>query len=372
MNILFFDSIDKDIFGGLENWIGMVAAHLVRKGHQVAVAGRPGSQYLRRMAAIDDRIKILPVNISGDFNPITIAGIKRLLNDHDIDVVTVNFNKDIRLAGLAARWRGKTRVLWRVGMNITKNNFVHRNLTPRLIDGVITPSRSLKNQLIESGYIMPDMVHVIPNGTKLKDSGLSIEDARHRLREKYNLPPQSTIAVNSGRFVNHKGHAFLIEAAPTIVAKHPDIVFLFLGDGYLQKKHQQRISKLNLEKQFVFAGMLDDLQLELMGSDLMVHPSIIEPFGISLIEGMQAGLPIIASAVGGIPEVVGKTECAVLVDPGNVDQLATAVNSVLDSPGRMRQMGQAAQKRWREEFTIDIMLGRVEQYLTQFMYAENR
>ncbi len=366
MNILFFDSIDKNIFGGLENWIGMLATGFVSKGHNVTVAGRPESEFLRRLSELDDRINIHPVNISGDFNPITIAGVKSLLKKQDADIVFVNFNKDIRLAGLAARWYGKTRVVWGVGSNITKNNFIHRNLTPRLIDGVIVPSNSLKRQITEYGYIPQDLVHVIPNGTKLQDSSLPVKEARVELRKKYNLPPQAIIAVNTGRFVNQKGHAFLIEAAPAIVSKHPDVVFMFLGDGFLQEKHQQRIATLNLEKHFVFAGMLDYLQLELTGSDLMIHPSIIEPFGISLIEGMQAGLPVIASRVGGIPEVVGKGECAVLVEPANVEQLATAVIDMLNSPDRMRQMGQAAQKRWREEYTVDIMLDRVEKYISRF------
>jgi glycosyltransferase involved in cell wall biosynthesis len=367
MKIAFLNSIEKETYGGMEEWIRLVSAGLIARGHRVSLLGRVGSRFLDRVRRSIPDARYLPLNISGDFDPVIICKIRRHLSVEGVNVLCVNFNKDVRLGGIAARFTSNVKVVWSLGMNITKENLVHRILTPRLIDGVITPSQSLKEEVTRGGYISPDMVHVIPNGTRLNDSSLTADEARRRLREKYNLPAQAIIAVNSGRFVNHKGHAFLIEAAPAVVSKYPDIIFLLLGEGYLQEQLQQRVSKLNLDKHFVFAGMLDDLRLELAGSDLMVHPSLIEPFGISLIEGMQAGLPIIATSVGGIPEVVGDCGCAVLVEPGHIGQLSTAVIGLLGAPERMQAMGKAARKRWSKEFTIDIMLGRVEQYLSGFL-----
>ncbi len=366
MNILFFDSIDKDIFGGLENWIGMVASRFVQKGHDITVAGRPDSEFLRRIAALDSNIKVLPVRISGDFDPFVIQKIKRYLRRQRVDIVFVNFNKDIRLAGLAAGWYGKASVIWRVGLNITKDNFVHKYLTPRLIDGVITPSHSLKKEITAYGYITDDMVEVIHNGTLIKDFPRPDNQARAGLRRKYNLPDDSVIAATVGRFVNHKGHAFLIEAAPDIVKKHPNVRFLFLGDGYLQEKHESRIAELGLQDHFVFAGMLDNLDLELGGADFVVHPSIIEPFSNALLECMRAGLPTVATRVGGTEEALIDGETSIMVDPESSAQLADAIIKMLDSPAMMLAMGKASQKRWREHFTIDIMLDKVEKYLSRF------
>lgn len=371
MNILFFDSIDKDIFGGLENWIGMVASRFAAAGHIVTVAGRPGSEYLRRISDLDNRIKILPIDISGDFNPRTIARLKNYLRRNSIQIAVVNFNKDIRLAGLAAAWYGPTRVIWRVGLNITKNNLVHRLLTPRLLDGVITPSHALKEEITRFGYIKPDMVEVIHNGTLVKNFPRPDESARRQLRDKYDLPAGSIIAVTVGRFVNHKGHAYLIEAAPDIVRRHPNVVFMFLGDGYLEKEHRRRISELGLDNNFVFAGMLDNLDLELGGADLAIHPSIIEPFSNAVLECMRAGLPLVATRVGGTEEALTDGECAFMVDPADSEQLARAIVKLMDAPDRMIEMGRAAQKKWREEFTIDIMLSRVEQYLNRFVDVSN-
>ena len=116
--------------------------------------------------------------------------------------------------------------------------------------------------------------------------------------------------------------------------------------------------------------MLDDGDLELGGADLMVHPSIIEPFGIALLDGMRAGLPIVATRVGGIPEVVND-EYAILIEPGDSGQIAAAVNKLLDSPSRRYAFSAAAQKRWRENFTIDIMINRVEDYFSNVVLGKD-
>ena len=366
MNILFFDSIDTDIFGGLENWIGIIASNFVERGHDITVAGRPQSEFLRRIAALDKRIKILEVNISGDFNPLTINTIKNYLKENNIEITVVNFNKDIRLAGLASRWKGDTRIIWRVGLDITKNTFIHRTLTPKLLDGVITPSHSLKQEITHFGYIKDDMVKVIHNGTTLKDFPRPNPGSAKKLREKYKLPAKSRIAVTVGRFVNHKGHIFLINAAPDIVKAHPDIVFMFLGDGYMQQDHEKHIKDLNLEKHFVFTGMLDNLDLEL-GADMVVHPSIIEPFSNAVLECMRAGLPIVASRVGGMAEAIIDGESGILVPPQSSIHLSRAIIGMLNDPPAMLEMGKSAQKRWRENFTIDIMVDKVEQHLKSFL-----
>jgi len=372
MRILFFDSIDRDIFGGLENWIGIVASNFVQRGHDVTVAGRPDSEFLRRIATLDDRIHILDVKISGDFNPFTIKTIKDYLQQNDIEIAFVNFNKDIRLAGLASGWHGRTRVIWRVGLDITKDNFVHKQLTPRLIDGVITPSHDLKKQITHFGYITDEMVTVIHNGTTIKDFPRPNPQAKQALLDKYNLPPDSLIAATVGRFVNHKGHVHLIDAAREIVPKHPDVVFMFLGDGPLEAEHKRRIEQYGLTKHFVFAGMLDDLDPELGGSDMAIHPSIIEPFSNALLECMRAGLPIVATRVGGTAEALTHECEALLVEPSRPDQLAAAIMRYLDAPDLREKLGNAAQKRWREEFTIDTMLDKVERYLAGLLEAEPR
>ena len=372
MNILFLDSIEKETYGGMEKWIRLTAAGLSKRGHQVTVAGRPGSEFLRRVASTGHSIRILELDISGDFNPVTIARLKKFLSVNRIDVVTVNFNKDIRLGGLAARLEGSPRVIWSVGLDITKNNLLHRYLTPKLVDGVIVPSQALKRQITRFGHIDPGMVEVIPRGREDADFVRPSLQAAVDLRRKYRLPEESVVAVTVGRFVEQKGHRYLIEAAVEIVSKHPNVAFLFLGDGPLQNKLESQIAESNLERHFVFAGMLDDVDGDLTGVDIMIHPSVEEPFGNALIEGMWAGLPIVASRVGGIPEVVVEGQTALLVEPRQPGQLAAATLQLLGSPSRRESFGLAGQKRWRSQFQLETMIDRVERYLSRFSKVASR
>jgi glycosyltransferase involved in cell wall biosynthesis len=309
----------------------------------------------------------LELNISGDFNPITINKIRKFLSAEAIDIVICDFNKDVRLGGLAARLYGKTKVLWRLGLDITKNSFVHRHLTPRLVDGVVVPSEGLKRQIIRFGYLKPNDVTVIPHGIPDKEFNRPDQKAAKNLRNKYNLSENSIIAVTSGRFVTQKGHKYLVEAAPGILKRHPDLILMFMGDGHLENDLKSRIRELGIENHFVFTGMLENLDLELAGADLMLHPSIDEPFGFSVLEGMRAGLPVVASRVGGIPEVVEEGKTALLIESKKPNELIKASIELLDSPEMMTRMGLAGRERWQKELSEKRMVDRWEKYLNNLV-----
>jgi len=367
VNLLFLDSVDRKTFGGYQNWINLMSRALTRRGHKIFVAGRPASEYLRRVGADNPGVELIPLKISGDFNPWTIGSIRNIMARHGIDVIICDFNKDLRLGGLASKLHGRVKVIWRLGLDITKDNWVHRFLTPRLADAVVVPSEGLKKQIIRFGYLAPEDVTVIYHGIPARDFPRPNPTAAAELRRKYNIDSDKIVAVTSGRFVNQKGHTYLIEAAAKITARFPGIIFLWLGDGPLEESLRIKIHELGLDKYFVFAGMLDNLDPELAGSDLMLHPSLDEPFGFSVLEGMRAGLPVVASRVGGIPEVVEENVTAILVKAGSPEELAEAVLKILENPTRMSQFGIAGQKRWREYFREEIMLDKWEVFLEKLM-----
>jgi glycosyltransferase involved in cell wall biosynthesis len=260
-------------------------------------------------------------------------------------------------------------VVWSVGLDITKDSFIHKVLTPILIDAVIVPSKSLKKQITRLGYIDPEICSVIPIGIGETKYTVSTEN-RTRLKNKYGLPDKAIVAVTSGRFVDQKGHKYLIEAAPAIIAEHPDLYFLWLGAGPLENILKEEIKTRNIEKHFVFAGMLDNVESELAGADLMIHPSIEEPYGIAVLEGMRAGLAVAASRVGGIPEVVRENETAILFEPENPDDLAQKVIALLDNPDAPGLLGTSGRLRWKKHLNLETMIERIESRLESVLNAE--
>ena len=96
MNIAFLNSIEKETYGGMEEWIRLVAEGLSAKGHTTTLIGRPDSEYLRRGAA-HDNVNRYELNIGGDFHPLIIKKLKKYLAENSVEVLTVNFNKDIRI-----------------------------------------------------------------------------------------------------------------------------------------------------------------------------------------------------------------------------------------------------------------------------------
>jgi len=368
MNILFLDSIECQTYGGMEEWIRLVSVGLASRGHSVTVAGRRDSDFLKRTRNPIENLSILELEISGDFNPFTINRLKDEIRERETDVVVANFNKDLRIGGLAAWLAGNTQVVWSVGLNITKDNLVHRVLTPKLLDRVVVPSHSLKEQITRHGYVNKELVDVVPIGIEdrlIRRDG----NSRKRLRGKYKLPVDCRVALTVGRLVTQKGHVHLVEAIPRILERCMDFFFVFAGDGPLEESLRRQAEGLGIEKHVLFGGMIEDLACEWSGADVMIHPSIEEPFGIAVLEGMRAGLPIVASDVGGIPEVVGQDEAAILVSPGQPYEIASAVVSLMSSTQAMSEYGERGRARYVRLFAVDRMCDRLEKVLLSVIEA---
>lgn len=369
MNLMFLDSIEKETYGGMEEWVRLVASGLVAKGHRVRVVGRPDSRFLERLERETEHVQLTGLEISGDFNPATISALKRLMVEDGTEIIVTNFNKDLRLGGLAARLEGNVRVVWSIGLDITKDSLIHRILSPRLFDGVLVPSQALKSQITRHGYINADDVEVIPIGIPDITVGDS-DDVRQQFRSHFNIHPNAIVGVTLGRFVEQKGHRYLLEALSLVAKDFPGLHLLWCGDGPMLADLKSIAQKHGLENRIVFAGMLDDVVPALVSADMMIHPSVEEPFGIAVLEGMRAGLPIVASHVGGIPEVVG--DCAILVPPRDAKSLAEGINRALNDAPSQISIADRGRRRYEEHFSVNAMISRLESYFQSMLQTEKR
>jgi glycosyltransferase involved in cell wall biosynthesis len=158
-----------------------------------------------------------------------------------------------------------------------------------------------------------------------------------------------------------KGHACLIAAACNVCRILPNAVFVLIGDGEERPKLEEQIREAGLESNFVFLGRRSDVPELLACCDLSVLPSEAEGLPNSVLEAMAAGLPVIATCVGGNPEIIVDGINGLLVPPQDEQALAEAILRILQDAHLGRRLSQAGQERVRAKFGFDRLLAELKQ-----------
>lgn len=169
------------------------------------------------------------------------------------------------------------------------------------------------------------------------------------------------------RLTVQKGHRWLLPAFREVVDEFPRATLLLLGDGPLRTKLEQLAAKLGLLERVIFAGWRTDVSALLPGTNLFVLASEWEGFGLALLEAMAAALPIVATRVGAIPEVVAHNETGWLVEPNNTAAFADATISALRAPDQMVAFGNRGRARLQAEFSLQRMVSETEQVYSRLL-----
>lgn len=172
-----------------------------------------------------------------------------------------------------------------------------------------------------------------------------------QLRGFFVKPPRRIVGA-AGRLSPEKGFDQLVEAAYLVVQRDPSVGFVHFGDGPERERIERRRHELGLDGRLVFAGFRTDLGRFLPHLDLLTLPSYTEGLPVVLLEGFAAGVPAVATAVGGTPEVIDEGQTGFLVAPGNPQALADRILDALADDARLHAMGERARQRVRAHFTF--------------------
>jgi glycosyltransferase involved in cell wall biosynthesis len=227
----------------------------------------------------------------------------------------------------------------------------------RLVDEarrVIVTSRYMVQQLSEQFAVSEDRVDVIPNGVDAARFGTVSDTSLESFRERF-ARPEEKIVLSVGRIEYQKGLHTLVEAAPAVLASHPNTRFVIAGRGSQLPELRRRAEQLGLTSAIQFTGFIsdDDRDRLYMVADAAVFPSLYEPFGIVALEAMAAGCPVVVGDVGGLAEIVRCCETGMTVYPGNPESVAWGIRKVLTDPASARDQAAAAYQRVREEYNWD-------------------
>jgi glycosyltransferase involved in cell wall biosynthesis len=219
---------------------------------------------------------------------------------------------------------------------------------------VIAISAAVRDSLLADG-LEPDRVVVIPSAL---DPGHTEATAVPDIRTQLGLPLKGQVVVSLGGLTPEKGQMTLVEAAGLLVRDLPNLHWIIVGEGPLRPILEQRIADLGLQPRFHLPGQLVDPHLALQGADVYVLSSTAEGLGSSLLAAMALDVPVVATRVGGIPDILG-TGGGLLVAPENPPEFAAAVRAVLgdlDLRGRLIQVARGELERFSLEAVAERVL----------------
>jgi glycosyltransferase involved in cell wall biosynthesis len=231
-----------------------------------------------------------------------------------------------------------------------------RRLTP-LMDRLIVVSQAIEQKIKDEGR---DRVPV-----SLIYNGVDLERYNHQqpcctLHEDYAIPESSPIVGVVARLEVEKGHRTLLDAWPAVLAVHPEAWLLVVGEGSEREALEHQAEGLGITGRVVFAGRREDVPAVTAALDVAVLPSYREAQGLSVLEAMALGRPVIASRVGGIPEMIEDGVSGLLVAPNDPGALGAAINHLLSDHPFADMIARRGHDLVHERFCVELMVGAVE------------
>jgi glycosyltransferase involved in cell wall biosynthesis len=350
---LFTDSLEPS---GLGEHMLLLAEQL-KERHTlwfVCPPGESGERFLQRAAQLG--IATLPLAVCGE-DRADFEQFRDFLEKEAIDLVHVH-------AGIG--WEGHQGVYAAHFANVPV--IVRTEHLPYLLtnpeqqrdyakmiayaDQVITVSEVSRKSYIEQG-VDAGKVTAIANGVR-RFSHAPIAD-RSALRQRLGIAESARVVITVGRLTEQKAHTDLLAAIPQVLRAEPQALFVWLGDGPLKAKLCDAIESDGLSQHVLMLGTRKDVPLFMQAADLLVMPSLFEGMPLVLLEAMAAGLPIVATNVGGNAELIEDQVHGCLVPPANPAVLAHAIVEALAHPEQTERWRRAAQQRFESRFTVEQM-----------------
>lgn len=317
--------------------------------------------------------RIVSVNISGNFDPLRdihqVLMLARVIKKEKPDLIHLHGFKTGFLGRAAAlgfprtplvltvhnyyAYPGQSRIPFLIFQTMEKV-FSHRT------NRVITVSEALKKNLTHSLGIQEEKIVKIYNGIQ-PENYQNNRDGGGQFKAALGLPQGIPLVGTTARLAPQKGLETLLEAARIILDQRDDCFFLVAGEGPMREKLEDMVNGLALRENVFFLGRINNIAEFLSSLDVFVLPSLTEGLSISLLEALAAKKPVVASRVGGIPEIIIDGVTGSLVPPGDPVSLASRVVEYLEHPERGALMGLQGCRRIEEYFDLEGMLTKTEE-----------
>lgn len=361
MNILMVSNEFPPAVGGLQTHVFELARALVQLGHRVRVVCRQRDKSAparETLAGIEVERLALPNNhLLYDWK--LARHLSKLVNTEGFELAHVHgmrpLNASYKLPVPTIFTNHTSSFLRRANSGTRTRNKMRKQLAGAA--AVLTPSEILAEKTREIGYTGP--ITFLANGV---DNTL-FSPGPSDLREKLGIPPDAFVIAIACRLAPVKGVRYLAQAVAAI--DDPRLHLVIAGDGAERAEIEQLLRHKLEQGRAHLLGAVGNCEMPRIyrAADASALPSLMEATSIAGLEAMACGLPLIGSRVGGIPHILDEGVTGLLVTPGSVDELKTAIEGMLANPERCRTMGRAACARVAEQFTWQLLASEV---LTQY------
>jgi glycosyltransferase involved in cell wall biosynthesis len=340
------ERVVENIFNGLSSDKYKTSLWCIAKGGELA------DELIKR----DKDIRIL--NLRTYHNPLNIVKLTSLIRNQKFHIVHTHGYYASTIGRISA-FLARTPIII-AHVHTTYWDFKKRHLRLEkalswITDSIICCSDAVKEFIVSNEKINLRKTTTIYNGVhcKKKDDKEAVQD----------LNDQKVVQiVVVASLVENKGHENLLEAFSKIVTKHNNVKLNILGDGPLRFQLTDQAKRLGISDHTDFLGIVYDVQMILRNCDIVVLPSIArEGLGMAIIEGMCLAKAIIASDLGGIPELVENGVNGYLIPPGDPDYLSEKLEVLINNRGLRNRMGSEGRRKFEENFDADTMIKNVEE-----------
>lgn len=302
-----------------------------------------------------------------------IKKLSEIIKKEDIDIVHTHGVRANLVGRLAAKLAKRKIIVTTEHSLLAKDypkffsrvaNTLIEKISRRFATHFIAVSSGLKEALLKQG-ISSNKITVVYNGLN-PDDFISHKPANF-WRKKLNLTDEVPVVAMVGRLHPVKGHKFFLESASYLLKKKPQVRFLVVGDGPERKMLEEYVDSLGITDKVLFMGFVSEVAEVLPSIDVLVVPSLWEGFGLTALEAMVAGVPVLASSVGGLPEVVEHGKTGYLVPPGDAKALANGIEWMLEHPKEIKKMSKNAYQVLQEKFTSKVMASKTEELYVKLL-----
>jgi glycosyltransferase involved in cell wall biosynthesis len=353
---------------GAEQVVLNLARHFAPMGHEGRIAlfenlHAPNVHLAEAAAALHLPVQLVPCQ--GRFDRAAVARLRSMVESYDPDVVHMHGYKADIYGYAAVRRLPTAKVSTCHGWG--HNTFALRaygmmdRWALRRFDLVVAVSAEIAGTLRRAG-VPPDKIRVIDNGIEVTD----FEAGAPTLRRELALDSKSVLVGGIGRLSPEKGFAVLLAAARIVVKQHPEVKFVVVGDGPEREKLQDLTRQYGLERKLFWAGRRDDMAGVYASLDIQVQPSLKEGLPMTILEGLAARRPIVATRVGAVESAINDGDIGLLVNTGRADEIARAVTRLIQDPSLRIRLGQAGRARVEANFSARAM---TEKYLEAYLDA---